>query len=874
MVAERDAGPVADFCFALRLLQQDSGLSRGAVASRISATCSRSQFYTVLDGAIQRPPEWDRLVEPVVRVCTNGNEREVDYWRRRHGELMTVYELTSRNRKFDLSTTPAGSDRVVPSQLPADVNAFTGRAQELAELDRLLNGPADEGAAARDSTAVVISAVSGTAGVGKTALALRWAHRVRADFPDGQLYVNLRGYDPDQPMSATAALAGFLRTLGVAGQDIPVDVDERAASYRSLLAGRQMLVVLDNASDVEQIRPLLPGTRSCVVLVTSRNALAGLKIRHGAGCIDLDLLPLNDAVTLLRALIGKRVDTEPDAAATLAGHCARLPLALRVAAELAATRKATSLATLVAELADQRRRLDLLNAGGDSRTAVRAVFSWSYQHLPAKAARAFRLLSLHPGPDLDSYAAAALTAASHDEADRLLDLLVRVHLSEPTGPGRFSMHDLLRAYAVDLATAEDTEEERRAALTRLFDHYLTTAAAAMDTLAPAEKHRRPAVPPAATPVPPVADPATARIWLDSERSTLVAVVAHTAVRNWPVHTTHLATILFRYLDTGGHYPDAIVVHTHAVHAARRIGDLVSEAHALTNLGTVCWQQGRYEQAADHLQQALPLSHKIGDRVGEARALGNLGLVYWRQSSYEPAVEHLQRALALFDEIDDRAGEARTLASLGLVYLRQGHYKQATDHHQRAVALCREIGDRAGEADALDNLGVVYQRQGHYDYAADHHKQALTLFREVGYREGEADALANLGSFYQWNGCYDHATDHYQQALALSRELGHRAGEVRILNGLGENSHAGGQLGEAHIQHSAALTLATEIGDRYEQARAHNCLAHTCHDTGDLDQAGCHWRQALDLYTDLDISEADNVRTHLAALDQTDGDEDR
>jgi len=303
--------------------------------------------------------------------------------------------------------------RIVPAQLPGDVDVFTGRAAELAELDRLLTtAPIRTDAADKaggDSTSVVISAVSGTAGVGKTALALRWAHQVRAEFSDGQLYVNLRGYDPDQPLSAGYALAGFLRALGVPGAEIPPEVDERAAAYRSLLDGRRILIVLDNASSVEQVRPLLPGTPSALVVVTSRDALAGLVARHGARRLDLDLLPPEDAVALLRALIGERAEAEPDVAVTLAGQCVRLPLALRVAAELAAARPSTSLAQLVGELADEQRRLELLDAGGDPRTAVRAVFSWSYRHLPAEAARAFRLIGLHPGPDLDPYATAALT---------------------------------------------------------------------------------------------------------------------------------------------------------------------------------------------------------------------------------------------------------------------------------------------------------------------------------------------------------------------------------------------------------------------------------------------------------------------------------
>ena len=369
--------------------------------------------------------------------------------RRLHQQILTA------DPALDLPQ-PGGRVRraLVPRELPADVDRFTGRSAELAELDQLL---AAGGGADRDTAtaagAALICVVAGTAGVGKTALAVHWGHRVRDAFPGGQLYVDLRGYDPGKPVTAAGALAGSLRALGVADQDIPADVGERAACYRSLLDGRRALVVLDNAASVEQVRPLLPGTPSCVVVVTSRDSLPGLVARHGARRLGLDLLPAGDAVGLLRELIGERVAADPVAAATLAAQCARLPLALRVAAELAAAGPDMDLAELAGELADQQRRLDLLDAGGDPRTAVRAVFSWSYRRLPADVARAFRLIGLHPGPDLDTFAAAALTGTSAQQAADLLRQLARGHLIHRAAPGRYAMHDLLRAYAAGAGRA-------------------------------------------------------------------------------------------------------------------------------------------------------------------------------------------------------------------------------------------------------------------------------------------------------------------------------------------------------------------------------------------------------------------------------------
>jgi tetratricopeptide (TPR) repeat protein len=901
--------PVAEFCAGLRRLQEGCGLDRAALARRVRY--SRSQLYTILDGKISRPPDWGRLVEPLVRVCTGDDEQAVEGWRRRHEVLLEVYHALRHQPRR--ATTPTLA-RVAPAQLPADVDEFTGRTQELADLDHLLAATAKK--AGGESTVAVISVVSGTAGVGKTALALRWAHRVRGEYPDGQLYVNLRGYDPDQPMSAGDVLAGFLRALGLAGQEIPLEVDERAAAYRSLLNGRRVLVVLDNAATVEQVRPLLPGTASCLVVVTSRDSLAGLVARHGARRLDLAPLPPEDAVALLRALIGGRIDAEPEAAATLAQQCVRLPLALRVAAELAAAaRPDASLAELVTELDDEHRRLELLDAGGDPRTAVRGVFSWSYRHLPADAARMFRLIGLHPGPDLDLYAAAILADVSLQRAQRLLDLLVRAHLVQLTRSGRHGMHDLLRAYATYLAAEQDPEQTRRAALTRLFDHYLSTTAAAVNTLVVPVSQDRPSprIQPPTTPTPPVADPTTARAWLDAERATLVTVAAYTAARGWPGHTTQLATTLYYYLENGGHYLDALTILTHARHAARHTSDPSAEARALTNLGLVYFWQARYQQAAEHHQQALALCREIGDRVGEADALTRLGLVYqqqgsdqqatehhqqalalfrelghrdgeanvlddigvayWHQGRYAQAAEHLEHALALFRELGHRVGEAHALAYLGLVRQRQGHYGQAAEHIKHALALFREINHRIGEARTLAILGDVYQRQGRYGQADEDLEQALALFRELGDRVGEADALAILGDVYQRQGHDQQAVDHQQQALALYREIGHPAGEARALNNLGEIRHLTGQLREALIQHTAALTLATQIGDRYEQARAHNGLAHTHLATGDSDLTRHHWQQALTRYTDLGIPDAEDIRTHLATLDQAAADTD-
>lgn len=716
------------------------------------------------------------------------------------------------------STKPVTTTSRAPAQLPADVYAFTGRERELAALDDLL--PEANGA----STAVVISVVSGTAGVGKTTLALRWAHRVRDRFPDGQLYLNLRGYTAEQPLSAADALARMLSALGVTGSDVPMDLDDRAARYRTELSGRRMLLLLDNAATVDQVRPLLPGSPSCLVTVTSRDSLSGLVARDGARRLDLDLLPTDDAVRLLGSLIGARVDAEPDAVRTLAGQCARLPLALRVAAELAATRSALPLSELVEELADQHRRLDLLDAGLDHRTAVRAVFFHSYQHLTDAAAAAFRLIGLHPGPDIDPYAVAALNDIDLSQARQLLDVLARANLIQAHGRGRYGVHDLLRAYARDLADTEHTDDERHEALTRLFDFYVATAAAAMNLLHPSEQHRRPRVPPPPTPVPDFATTDVARSWLDAEKPNLVAACVFGEAHEWPAHTVAMAATLFRWLDGAGHNADSFTVHSLALRCAERTDDTAGEARALVNLGLVYWHQGLLGQAAEHLSRALDRYTRIADHIGQASALSNLGVVYWRLGRLDEAQEHLSRAL---------------------------------DWYQR-------VADLVGQAEALGNLGLVYQRKGELTTAIDHHRRALALFQQVGYRIGEAYALNDLGTVHMRLGQPTEAAHHLRQALLQFRELDVRAGEAEALNGLGEALYAAGVLNDAVARHADALAVAVDIGDRYEQGRAYAGMAAIHESLGEVDRARRCREQALTAYRGLDVPEAEALRARLTA----------
>jgi tetratricopeptide (TPR) repeat protein len=755
---------------------------------------------------------------------------------------------TARDQVEELrrgSAPPPQNQGVVPRQLPADVAGFTGRQDELAELDALAATPVGE------RTAVVISSVAGTAGVGKTALVVRWAHRWRGRFPDGQVYVDLRGYDPAAPLAAHDALAGLLEALGVTGANLPAGIDERAARWRSETADRQLLIVLDNAASVEQVRPLLPGTPSCHVLVTSRDSLAGLVVRHGARRLDLDLLPETDAYELLAGLIGPRVAAEPDAARLLVRRCARLPLALRVAAELAVARASTPLAELVAELGDEH----LFGDGGDPRADVRAVFSWSVRHLPPEAARVFGLLGLHPHTDFEVYAVAALVGSDVTAARSAVELLARQHLVQVRGGGRYGMHDLLRVYARGLAGGDS-----EAALGRLRDHYLATAATAMDTLHPAEAFRRPRIARPGTPAPDLADPDAARRWLDTELACLTSIARHGS----PSHAVRLSGTLYRYL-AGGHYDVGLALHGYALAAAVASGDDAGAAGALNSLGFIQARLGRHDEAAEHLQRARVLFHRAGDAIGEARALSNLGHVESTRDRLRVAVEYQEQALEVFRRAGDALATGRGLTSIGQIEQRLGRLDRAAEHIGAALGILRGAGDREAEGFALYNLGVVETRRGRLDSAAAHHQAALVAFREVGDRAGEAWVLHGLGALELRLGWPGKAAAQYRAALELFRELGYRDGVPWALNGLGEAALADGRAAEARDHHTSALAAAVDSDLRDQQARARTGLGLAHRDLGDRERAREHLAAALSTYDEFGLPEAGEVRAHLAAL---------
>ncbi|WP_285683499.1 tetratricopeptide repeat protein [Actinoplanes sp. NBRC 103695] len=695
---------------------------------------------------------------------------------------------------------------VTPAQLPADVTAFTGRSAELADLDRW--------APTAGAGPPTLVCVTGTAGAGKTAIAVHWGHRARDRFPDGQLYIDLRGYDPEQPIAAVEALGTLLAAVLPPGRVPAAGLDERAAQYRTELAGRRMLILLDNASTVEQVRPLLPGTAGCMVVVTSRDALSGLVVVNGAHRIALELLTAAEAAALLRQLIGGRVDREPGAAATLADQCVRLPLAIRIAAELAVGRPRSSLSTLTAELAEQQRRLELLSDSEDPRAAVDAVFSWSIRQLRPEAARAFALLGRHPGPHFDIFALAALTGCALDEARRTLTALRRAHLIFPVTDDRYGLHDLLRAYAARLAGAGGPD-----GLDRLLDHYLGTASSAMQMLYPGEADRRPMITEPASPQPALADATAAQGWLASELDNLTA----TCAQGRPEYAIRLAAVLYRYLD-GDHHRAALAIHECARQAAHRLGDQPAEAYALNALAHASAQAGHHALAVQHLEEARRISERTGDELGQARALGNIAVIDEEMGRYQLAASRYEQAMHRYRQLGDLTGEAHALTRLSSTEARLGRDRASREHADRALTLHRQAGHRFGEAWALNSLGEIEARAGHHHRAADQHRQALALFCELGHRSSQAWTLDSLGVSETQLGRHGQAVEHHERALALFRELGDRLGQASSLNGLGEAFAATGQAPHAIRAHTRALTIATGTGARGQQARAHAGLA--------------------------------------------------
>jgi DNA-binding SARP family transcriptional activator/tetratricopeptide (TPR) repeat protein len=658
---------------------------------------------------------------------------------------------------------PVPRPAAAPRQLPAAPKVFTGRAGVLAELDRSL--------AAVDTSASVVM-VTGTAGVGKTSVAVHWAHRVRDRFPDGQLYLNLRGFDPaGTPVGAAEAIRSLLEALEVPAARIPPGVDSQAGLYRSELTGRRMLILLDNARTADQVRPLLPGAPGCLVLVTSRNQLAGLVATDQAHPIPLNLLDPVEARDLLLDRLGpQRINPEPAAVDAIIARCVGLPLALAVTAARAAVRPNIPLAAVAAELE---------SAGGlapfvdrDPAVDVRAVLSCSYRVLTAAGARLFRLLSAYPGPELGAAAAVSLAGGRTGEVHAALAELVGACLLIETGAGRYALHDLLRAYATELVSVAEGDQARQ----RILDHYLRTAHTAAIALEP---HRDPTnLPPALPGVTPEV-PRSPGGWFAAEYPAVVAAVHVAARAGYDRPVWGLAWSLTDVFNRTGRWHDQVACFTAAVEAAQRDGGPPQVAYARRILARGLTRLGRQGEALDHLDRAVEVFERIADPVGQAHTHIMTSFVYESLNKPRDALRHDRRALELFRAGEHRVGEARALNNVGWRLITLGDYQQAIVHCEQAYTLCRRLGDRYDEANVADSLGLAHLRLGHHRKAIAYYRSALTLYQEVGHRVGEALCLMRLGDAHRLAGDPGLARPAWQQALAILADVGHpRADDVR------------------------------------------------------------------------------------------------
>jgi DNA-binding SARP family transcriptional activator/tetratricopeptide (TPR) repeat protein len=653
-----------------------------------------------------------------------------------------------------------------PAQLPPDIRWFIGRRSEILAMDRLLAG------APGHPVAVNVAVVSGTAGVGKSALAVHWAHRVADKFPDGQLYINLRGFDADGPaMTPHQAVRTVLDALHVPADQVPRNPDAQIGLYRSLLAGRRMLVVLDNASDAEQVRPLLPGASRCHVVVTSRNKLSGLVVIESAHPVVLDLLTPAETWRLFTRRLGvDRVRAEPSAVEQIIARCARLPLALAIVAARAATRPAVSLKVLADELGRAPHELDAFS-DGDQTIDLRSVFFWSYRGLASAAARLFRLLGLHPGPSANIDAITSLAGLPPEQIQPLLNDLIHANLVAEIADRRYSLHDLLRAYAAELVQAEECHVQRDPAVKRLLDHYLHTAYRADRHVRPGRQRLELAPPPPDVQVGPITGAQGANAWFITEHQVLLRVLDQAAATGADERLWRLAWTLENFFEGQGHWYDWMNTQRAALAAARRLGDHVARAHAHRGLALAVARLGRHAEAQDHLDAALGLFADLGDTIGQAHTHRNLAYLLEREGRPQEALQQAQHALRLFEATGDQEGRARALNMVGWYHAKTGDFRRALDYCERALPLLRRLGNRAAEGHTADSIGFALYHLGYHERALTHFHRALRLFKETKNRHPQADTLAHLAAVHDAMGNASAAHKALQQALRLLEELG-------------------------------------------------------------------------------------------------------
>ena len=873
------AEPPVTFAELLRKLRSEAQLTQEELAE---ASGVRPRSISDLERGVAVTPQRETIRRLAVALNLTGLVR-------------AQFEAVARGRAVPAATEAvgAGGATTATRTLPRDTASFTGRQQELQQLAQ---------AAAGLGGVVGIHAIGGMAGVGKTAFAVHAAHRLAGWFPGGQIFLPLHGHTPGQrPVDPADALASLLLTAGVPAAQIPPGLEARMALWRDRLAGRQLLLVLDDAASSEQVLPLLPGAGGSLVLVTSRRHLSALE---DATSVSLDTLPPDQAAALLARLAG-RAGLSPDdpAVGELSRLCGYLPLAIGMVARQLHHHPAWTAAGRAAELAAARDRLELM---ATENLSVAAAFNLSYADLTGDQQRLFRRLGLHPGADIDAYAAAALDGIDLGTACGGLEALYDQYLlTEPT-QGRYRMHDLIREHAGALARRLDPDRDRDQATARLLDYYQHSAARAEALIA---RRGRPALAPAGgtipAAVPALADSEQALAWVRAERASLLACLDHATSTGQHARVTALTVGIAGLLRRDGPWAEAITRHTAAIQAARHLGDRLGQANALNDLGDVRLAASDYPAAARALQQALGIYRDLGDRLGQANVLNDLGFVRLAAGDYPAAARALQQALGIYRDLGDRLGQSRALRYLGDIWRMTGDYPAAaraleqalgicrdlgdrlgqanallflggvwrmTDDYpaaaralEQALGICRDLGDRLGQANALIYLGGVRRMTDDYPAAARALEQALGIYRDLGDRLGQANALSYLGGVRLAAGDYPAAARALEQALGIHRDIGNRGGEAETLNERGTLHRISSDLTQAEACHQQALELARAIASSWDEAHALAGLGRCALAAGHATQAGVLLRQALEIFQRIGATETPDLLAELDAL---------
>ncbi|MFI9848374.1 BTAD domain-containing putative transcriptional regulator [Nonomuraea sp. NPDC051941] len=753
----------------------------------------------------------------------------------------------------DMTGTGARRHSLIPRQLPADIVRFTGREDSLNELDLLLS---------RETTAVTTAVVTGAPGIGKTALAIRWGHRRVSYFPDGQLHIDLRGYSPGEPVTAMQALHHLLHGLGITQDAIPHEMGEREALYRSLLADRRLLLVLDNASGADQIRPLLPGSSHCKVVVTSRDSLRGLAATHDVRTVILDVMSEKEALSLLAAMLGgERVGHETPAVESLARLCGYLPLALRLAAAHLTSQPTLPIGDFVDSLLGDD-RLAALDVQGDPGIGVRSVFERSYQGLMPRHQRIFRMIGLHPGPDIGLDEIIVMTGETHADIGAALDALVNGHLVYRNADGRYVLHDLVWLFAREISQVHDGERARDAALSQLFDWVVHAVNAAMKEIYTTSHDIDPKCGPSLHEPPLLDGFDAAAAWLDLHYPMLMSALRYSRRHGWNTHAWQLAELLDYFFYLRNRIDDWLEALRLALGAVREDRDRKGEGRVLNALGMAHLMAGRPRECIGYHQLALDVSREAADLTGEAYALNRIGYSRLWTGEFRQAIADSLRAIDLYRRLRNEHGEMSASATLGIAYLRTGHLMEALSTLRRCLDSDRKIGNRSDEGYTLSLLGEVYDDLGDLTAALDHYQQAVQLNKEIGQCRFEANALSGIGRVYRKQGRLSEAAERHLQALTLIREGGDKTAECEIILDLGHCQLAAGDPGEALTNYQLALDMADDIAEPRLQGLVRRAIADAHHMLGRQEEAKVWLREALDILAPMGVPQAEEIAKQL------------